>query len=112
MARSPRSYRSEEDRARIQRQLDEDYLDYSPLERASQLMFGVPEAVQNGTESVQSGTELSNHQSQPPDHPCERMAAPAEQEGQAMKSKTAGEQAISEHSILPKSAYQISRGNK
>ena len=28
----------------------EGYLDYSPLERASQLMFDVPEAVQSGTE--------------------------------------------------------------
>jgi hypothetical protein len=58
LARSPRSYRSEEERARIQQQLNEDYLDYSPLERASQLMFGVQEAVQSGTEAVQSGTEL------------------------------------------------------
>ena len=82
LAQQPRSHRSEEDRARIQRQLDEDYLDYSPLERASKLMLGVPEAVQSGTEAVQSGTELSNHQSQPPDHPCERMAAPTEHEGQ------------------------------
>jgi hypothetical protein len=57
LARPPRSYRSEEDRARIRRQLDEDYLDYSPFERASQLMFDVPGAVQNGTETVQSGTE-------------------------------------------------------
>ena len=108
LARPPRSYRSVEERARIQQQLNEDYLDYSPLERASQLLFGV----QSGTEEVQSGTELSNHQSQPHDHPCERMAAPAEQEGQAMKSKTAGEQAIPEHSILPKNAYQISCGMK
>ena len=29
-----------------------------------------------------------------------------------MKSKIAGEQATSEHRILPRSAYQISRGNK
>ena len=108
LARPPRSYRSVEERARIQQQLNEDYLDYSPLERASQLLFGV----QSGTEEVQSGTELSDRQSQPHDHPCERMAAPAEQEGQAMKSKTAGEQAIPEHSILPKNAYQISCGMK
>ena len=53
LARPPRNYRSEEDRARIQRQLDEHY---SPLERASQHMFDVSGEVQNSTEVVQSGT--------------------------------------------------------
>ena len=73
-----------------------------------------PGAVQNSTEGVQSSTELqpAGHPHELADHPGERMAAPAEQEGQAMKSEVAGEQATSEHRILPRGAYQISRKNK
>jgi hypothetical protein len=45
-------------------------------------------------------------------NPFVRMAAPAEVEGPADKSQTAGEHAALEPSILPEGAYRVSLGNK
>ena len=45
-------------------------------------------------------------------NPFVRMAAPAEVEGPADKSQTAGEHAALEPNILPKEAYRVSLGNK